>query len=98
LVVDLAEVTVRAGDEIHDVVLCGVLYDVLAVRGAGAGPVLVEQQSHRLALRVQEDLVCPADLQVEGDREGAVGGVTGLNYELVFVGETARERRRRRRR
>src|SRR5262249_41854390 len=80
------------------VVLCGVLDDVLAARAAGAGPVLVEQQPHRLALRVQEDLVCPADLQVEGDREGAAGGVTELNCELVFVGEAARERRRCRKR
>jgi hypothetical protein len=94
--VDLAGGAVGAGDEIHKVVPRGVLGDVLAVGGAGAGPVLVEQQSHRLALGVEEDLVGPADLQVEGDRERAAGGVTGLNGELVFKGEATRERRRRR--
>jgi hypothetical protein len=38
----------------------------------------------RLAVRIEEDLVRPAHLQVEGDREGAARGVTGLNDELVF--------------
>ena len=47
------------------------LDDVLAVRGAGAGPVLVEQQPRRLALRIGEELEPAAYLQVEGDREGA---------------------------
>ena len=84
LVVDLAGGGRGAADEIHDVVLRGVLDDVLAVRGAGAGPVLVEQQPRRLALRIEEDLVRPARLQVEGDGEGAARGVTRLNGELVF--------------
>jgi len=70
--------------------------EVRAVRGAGARPVLVEQQSRRLALGVQEELVRAAHLPVDGDREGAAGGVAGLNGELVFDGEAAGERRRRR--
>ena len=95
LVVDLARGGRGAGDEIHGVVLRSVLDDVLAVRG-GARPVLVEQQSRRLALRVQEELAGAARLPVDGDWEGAAGGVAGLNGELVFEGEAAGEWRRRR--
>jgi hypothetical protein len=40
LVVDLADGAVGAGDDIHEVVLRGVLDDVLAVRGADTCPVL----------------------------------------------------------
>jgi hypothetical protein len=38
---------------------------------ARTGPVLVEQQPRRLALRIGEELEPAAYLQVEGDREGA---------------------------
>jgi len=50
--VDLADGGQGAADEIHGVVVRGVLDDVLAVRGAGA--VLVEKQSRRLALGMQK--------------------------------------------
>src|SRR5262249_24640832 len=93
LVMDLADVAVGAGDKIHDVFLRGVLADVLAVGGSGAAPVLVEQQPHRLALAVEEELVVAVYLQVESDREGTARPVTWLDGELVFEGEAAGERR-----
>jgi hypothetical protein len=91
LVVDPAGGGRCAADDIDDVVLSSMLDHVRAVRGAGTRPVLVERQLRRLALGVQEELVRPAYLQVEGDGVGAARGGTRLSDELVLEAEAARE-------